>query len=292
MTLDEALLAEVTDARNRLDAVEDAAYEARARFHQAVRRLHAAGGSMREIATALAMSHQRVHQIIGEDAIVEVEASSSEITPHPAVAASVAVTATEDACSFCGAPRRELDKLLAAAGNVFVCNGCVTRARRALAVSGGAAGEARRAAVRCSFCGTDVTESFEEGGIAICEACVQTCERLLSSDGPRRTAMRRSAKVRCSFCNASTGEVSRMIAGPRVYVCAPCVAAALGVASTGIAAPGPRTTMLRPAAPGEPHPCSFCSQTVPRVASIVKGGRARICNECVEACQEIVAEGA
>lgn len=284
MTLDEELLAQVTEARNRLDAVEDAAYEARARFHQAVRRLHAAGGSMREIATALAMSHQRVHQIIGEDAIVEVEASSSEITPHPAAASSsVAVTATEDACSFCGAPRRELDKLLAAPGNVFVCNGCVTRARRALAVSEGA--------TRCSFCGTDVTTSFEEGGTVICEACVETCERLLSSDEPRRAAIRRSAKVRCSFCNASTSEVTHLIAGPGVYICAPCVAAALGVASTGTATPGPRSTPLRPA-PRESHPCSFCRLTTPRVAMIVKGGRARICNECLGLCQEIITEDA
>lgn len=282
MTLDEALLAEVEAARNRLDALEDQAYEARARFHQSVRRLHAAGGSMREIATALAMSHQRVHQIIGEDAIVEVEASSSEVTPHPAVASSVALTATEDACSFCGAPRRELDKLLAAPGHVFVCNGCVTRARRGLSEGD---------ATRCSFCGTDATTYHEEHATVICSSCIELCERLLASDEPRRPAMRRSQKVRCSFCNATTGDVARMIAGPHVYVCAPCVAAALGVASTGTAAPGPRNTTLRPA-PSEPHPCSFCSSTTPGVASMVKGGRARICNECIDLCHDIINEDA
>jgi len=283
MTLDEGMLAEVEAARDRLDALEDQAYEARARFHQSVRRLHAAGGSMREIATALAMSHQRVHQIIGEDAIVEVEASSSEVTPHPAVASSVALTATEDACSFCGAPRRELDKLLAAPGHVFVCNGCVTRARRELA--------AHDDETRCSFCASDVATRYEENDTVICESCVELCERLLASDEPRRPAMRRGTKVRCSFCNASTGDVPRMIAGPRVYVCAPCVAVALGVASTGTAAPGPRNTTLRPAI-SESHPCSFCSSTTPRVASMVKGGRARICNECIDLCNDILTEDA
>src|SRR5688572_25468510 len=103
MVLDDVVLAEVEAARDRLDALEDEAWAARARFHKAVRQLHAAGGSMREIASALGMSHQRVHQIIGEDAIVEVEAKATEITPHPS--APVAVTTTEDACAFCGSTR-------------------------------------------------------------------------------------------------------------------------------------------------------------------------------------------
>jgi hypothetical protein len=37
-------------------------------YHQTIRRLHAAGGSLREIAEALRMSHQRVHEIIDEAA--------------------------------------------------------------------------------------------------------------------------------------------------------------------------------------------------------------------------------
>ena len=37
---------------------------ARADYHHAIRRLHAAGGSMREIAECLGLSHQRVHQIV------------------------------------------------------------------------------------------------------------------------------------------------------------------------------------------------------------------------------------
>src|ERR1017187_6699908 len=37
---------------------------ARAGFHRAVRRLHLNGGSLREIAPTLGLSHQRVHQIV------------------------------------------------------------------------------------------------------------------------------------------------------------------------------------------------------------------------------------
>ena len=45
-----------------------AAYRAKVHYHQAIRRLHAAGGPLREIAEAFRMSHQRVHQIINQAA--------------------------------------------------------------------------------------------------------------------------------------------------------------------------------------------------------------------------------
>src|SRR5687767_13832115 len=120
MTLDEGVLRDVEAARDRLEELEDAAYEARAALHQAIRKLHATGGSMREIATALGMSHQRIHQIIGTDGIVEVETSAvTEVSSLPvSTATAVAVTGADDACSFCGAPRRELDRLLAGPGPV------------------------------------------------------------------------------------------------------------------------------------------------------------------------------
>ena len=141
MSLDEDVLIDVETARTVLELLEDQAYEARAAFHQAIRRLHATGGSMREIATALGLSHQRVHQIIGTDGIVEVEPSAvTDVSPLAAVptmagASSVAVAAGEDACSFCGAPRRELDKLLAAPGPVFICGICIDQARYSVGIA-------------------------------------------------------------------------------------------------------------------------------------------------------------
>src|SRR5260370_31413615 len=50
--------------RDRLDALQDEGERRRAEYHQAIRRLHAAGASMREIADELGLSHQRVHQIV------------------------------------------------------------------------------------------------------------------------------------------------------------------------------------------------------------------------------------
>jgi hypothetical protein len=67
MALDEGLLATARRARDRcLDAERDLEL-ARVDYHDAIRRLHAAGGSMREIADHLGLSHQRVHQIVGDE---------------------------------------------------------------------------------------------------------------------------------------------------------------------------------------------------------------------------------
>jgi ATP-dependent Clp protease ATP-binding subunit ClpC len=67
MTLDEPTLAEARELRSRLLELQHDADRAKLDYHHAIRRLHAAGGSMREIAEALDLSHQRVHQIIEGD---------------------------------------------------------------------------------------------------------------------------------------------------------------------------------------------------------------------------------
>jgi transcriptional regulator with XRE-family HTH domain len=62
--LDEGLLAEATRTRERLMELHREVELARVDHHHSIRRLHASGGSMREIAEALGLSHQRVHQIV------------------------------------------------------------------------------------------------------------------------------------------------------------------------------------------------------------------------------------
>ena len=64
MTLNSDLLAVAKQTGTGLDEAEQRALLARAEYHTAVRRLHLAGGSLREIAEALELSHQRVHQIV------------------------------------------------------------------------------------------------------------------------------------------------------------------------------------------------------------------------------------
>jgi predicted transcriptional regulator len=64
MTLDEQLLTEATGVRERLLDLQYEVDRARVDYQHVIRRLHAAGGSMREIAEELGLSHQRVHQIV------------------------------------------------------------------------------------------------------------------------------------------------------------------------------------------------------------------------------------
>jgi hypothetical protein len=64
MTLDEQVLAEAKEARQRLIDLESQTAHVRVDYQHAIKKLHAAGGSLREIADALELSHQRVHQIV------------------------------------------------------------------------------------------------------------------------------------------------------------------------------------------------------------------------------------
>lgn len=64
MTLDEGILKDAQGVREKLLDLQHQTDVARVDFHHLIRRLHAAGGSLREIAESLGLSHQRVHQII------------------------------------------------------------------------------------------------------------------------------------------------------------------------------------------------------------------------------------
>jgi hypothetical protein len=273
---------------------------------------------MREIATALGMSHQRVHQIIGTEGIVEVEASAvTEVSSLPVAdtapgraaapartghrAAGVMPTTAEDACSFCGAPRRELDKLLAGPGPVFICGGCVGRA--AGVIAGGpldGTGMHRVDAEddpTCTFCGNGGATAgpmaeADDGSPRICASCSSTCQRIVRDDKPDRPKVRRNTRIRCSFCNISQVDAKRIIAGPGVYICEGCVDTAHTVVRSATAAKGPRQVVLRPAL-NEDHECKFCGKVPAELEAMVKGGRGRICNECLDLCAGIiVAEGA
>jgi hypothetical protein len=64
MTLNETLLPAAEAARERVLEAEHRLERARVDFHHEIRRLNAAGGSLREIAERFGLSHQRVHQIV------------------------------------------------------------------------------------------------------------------------------------------------------------------------------------------------------------------------------------
>jgi hypothetical protein len=64
MNLDTAIVQSVEEAQAHLLDRQHEAERARVDFHHGIRRLHAAGASLREIAEHFDFSHQRVHQIV------------------------------------------------------------------------------------------------------------------------------------------------------------------------------------------------------------------------------------
>jgi ClpX C4-type zinc finger len=181
MPVDEALLSEARAAEARLVEAQHATDVAQADFHRAVRRLHLAGASLREVATALGLSHQRVHQIVeaagGSRRWRRARGRDKDgFVPGP--------------CSFCGRAAREVKKLIAGP-RVYICDRCIPLADRALA-TGDPAGPlaaaitpiaAEAEAERCSFCGK---RRHQVPGLAagrnarICAECLDLCHEIVA----------------------------------------------------------------------------------------------------------------
>src|SRR5262245_22328169 len=118
MALDAELLKRAQAAEAQLGAAERQAMLARAEYHTAIRRLHLAGASLREIAQELDLSHRRVQQI------VEQAGGSwwrrirrTRRRKRDAV------------CTCCRRPPSEVAKLIAGP-DVFICDGCVAAAQQ------------------------------------------------------------------------------------------------------------------------------------------------------------------
>jgi ClpX C4-type zinc finger len=190
MGLEPELVREAERARERLVVSQHAVERARADYHHAIRRLHAAGGSLREIAEALHLSHQRVHQIIDE---------AAEPTRPWWRRRTQRLPGSPGPCSFCGRSHEECAKLIAGPG-VFICERCVVLASRLGANASGDRAEAPMLAeppgsqARCSFCGKQARRvrhlvasglaSAPDGkfgqGTRICDECLVLCEEILA----------------------------------------------------------------------------------------------------------------
>jgi hypothetical protein len=169
MALSKELLELARKTGTDLAGAEQAALLARAEYHTAVRRLHLAGASLREIAEALDLSHQRVHQIVdGSGGSWWREAWRTRGTTRDAI------------CTWCRRPPSEVEKLVAGP-NIYICDGCVREAERALRKSD----ESRIASrvARCSFCRrfAGTRRKVVTGRHAnVCAECLQMCRDFMS----------------------------------------------------------------------------------------------------------------
>ncbi len=184
MIISPELLEKARKAEARFTEVERQAELARADYHTAVRRLHLAGGSLREIAQALSLSHQRVQQIVsGAGGSWWRRVWRTRTVRRDAV------------CTWCGRPPAEVAKLIAGP-NVFICDTCVRSAEDA---AGGrrAAGpfdkvREKSVTARCAFCGKRTSGNralIVAPAGHVCTDCLRVCRDILdaASHAPGRS---------------------------------------------------------------------------------------------------------
>jgi hypothetical protein len=173
MSIDPGLLERARAAGDRLAEAERQAFLARADYHTAIRRMHLAGGSLREVAQALSLSHQRVQQIVRA-------AGGSWWMVWKSRRA-----ARDPVCTWCGRPPAEVSKLIAGP-KVFICDACVEAAERGMSGADGATGGSRRPATagtrpRCAFCRKRANETrrIVTGAASVCSECLAVCREIL-----------------------------------------------------------------------------------------------------------------
>jgi len=188
MPVDHELLRQTRLERDRAVDLQYEADQAQVGYQHAIRRLHAAGASLREIADALGLSYQRVHQIVdpgsGKGAVKECQ--------------------TDRACSFCGAAQRQVRKLIAGPG-VFICERCFVLANEVLAEGEErsnrwtALAPERDTEARCNFCGKRRRD--------VAWMIVAPDMPPAGKFGLKRYAKRFSGVRECSDCLALCGEI-------------------------------------------------------------------------------------
>jgi hypothetical protein len=175
MVLDPDLLDKARAAGTELADADRQALVSRAEYHTAVRRLHLAGATLREIAQALGLSHQRVQQIV----------SGAGGSWWRRVWRTRRVR-PDAVCSWCGRPPSEVAKLIAGP-RVYICDACVGEAEAASAGRAGAGGMftsslPRRRVRRCAFCGRRsgaARPMVSARAGHICGDCLRVCREIL-----------------------------------------------------------------------------------------------------------------
>jgi len=187
--VDEALLAEARQAQERLIDAERDADVFRAEFHRAVRRLHLHGASLRELASGLGLSHQRVHQIVESAGGSRRWLRRDRVRPDPGLLH----------CTFCGKDQKRVKKLIAGP-SVYICDGCTDLAKVVLSdgqpvtteIAELTAGPPDEPRVQCSFCGkrrdqvpglvASSVQTERKAPAAICAECLDLCVEIVAEE--------------------------------------------------------------------------------------------------------------
>ena len=163
MAADPSLLEKARTAGARLAEAERQVLVSRADYHTAIRRLHQAGSSLREIAERLSLSHQRVQQIVNAAGGSWWQMWRGRRGARDAV------------CTWCDRPPSEVAKLIAGP-KVFICDECVAAAENRLN-----ARKPANASRRCAFCSrrASTDRALAPGTHSICSDCLRACREIL-----------------------------------------------------------------------------------------------------------------
>jgi hypothetical protein len=183
MVLDEGLLRRAREGAAHWAETQHRAEQAKDSYHQAIRRLYLTGGSMREIAEALDLSHQRVHQII------EASGGTAGWKPRNKTTADLA-------CTFCGATKTDVAHLIAGPG-IFICDACVRLARQVIQEAD-QQNQSRTyldplpatSTLGCSFCDKAANQAHRlvaGPGVRICDQCLEFCAEVLAAQADETT---------------------------------------------------------------------------------------------------------
>ncbi len=176
MVIQQGLLDIAQAAGVRLAAAERQVEIVRAEYHSVVRRLHLAGASLRELAAALDLSHQRVQQMVSGAGGSWWRRAWRSRTARGNLA-----------CTFCKLGEDEVSRLIAGP-KVFICDTCVAAAEHAASGDAAAAVPGRMALAgsgtrsRCSFCGKRCAADrplVTGPGANICVQCLEVCRQIL-----------------------------------------------------------------------------------------------------------------
>jgi hypothetical protein len=171
VTLNPDLLQRARRTAADLAEADRQALLARAEHHTAIRRLHLAGASLREIADALSLSHQRIQQIVdGSGGSWWRKAWRTRGVTRDAV------------CTWCTRPPSEVGKLVAGP-NIYICDDCVVQAFRELSALPQSGSGLRASRARCSFCsraGGGARKVVTGARANVCDDCLRLCREFMA----------------------------------------------------------------------------------------------------------------
>ena len=165
----------------------------------------------------------------------------------------------------------------------------------------------------CRFCSKSqdqVKMYIIEPAIYVCVDCVDDYYRYLTPYVPGMKNIRKDdITLCCNFCLNSQHDVTKLIAGPHVFICDECVGRCneiiakedmpLSICDDCVDdyyrsltpyVPGLKNIGKEPNADYRPLCCNFCHKTQHEVMKLIAGPHVLICDECVGLCNEIIAE--